>query len=92
MTKDTPVILGYITLDVDIPYTGYQTDIDTYILGSSFIPDKIPLDVARPSPIESIYSAGRGAKAVDTNYEVIPIKDNVFKSPTTILALAAERG
>jgi len=90
MTKVTRVILGYITLDVGIPYTGYQTDIDTYILGSSFIPDKIPLDVARPSPVESIYSAGKGAKIVDRNYEVIPVKDNVLKSPTTILAVAAE--
>jgi len=31
-------------------------------------------------------------ETVDRNYEVIPVKDNVFKSPTTILAVAAERG
>jgi len=31
-------------------------------------------------------------ETMDTNYEVIPVKDNVFKSPTTILAVAAERG
>jgi len=31
-------------------------------------------------------------ETVDRNYEVIPVKDNVFKGPTTILAVAAERG
>jgi len=29
-------------------------------------------------------------ETVDRNYEVISVKDNVFKSPTTILAMAAE--
>ena len=31
-------------------------------------------------------------ETADRNYEVIPIKNNVFKGPTTILAGAAERG
>jgi len=30
-------------------------------------------------------------ETVDRNYEVIPVKDSVFESLTTILAVAAER-
>lgn len=92
MTEARPAISEYINLGEGIPYAEYQRHINSYIFASKFIENKVVLDIACGSGTGTTYSAGKGAKTADRNYEVIPVKDNVFKSPTTILAVAAKRG
>jgi len=92
MTETRPAISEYINLGEGIPYAEYQRHINSYIFTSKFVQNKVVLDVACGSGTGTTYLAGRGAKTVDRNYEVIPVNDNVFKGPMTILAVAAERG
>jgi 2-polyprenyl-3-methyl-5-hydroxy-6-metoxy-1,4-benzoquinol methylase len=92
MTETRPAISDYINLGEGIPYAECQRHINDYIFASKFVQNKVVLDVACGSGTGTTYLAGRGAKTVDRNYEVIPVKDSVFKGPTTILAVAAERG
>jgi len=92
MTETKPAISEYINLGEAIPYAEYQAHISSYIFASNFVQSKAVLDIACGSGTGTTYLANKGAKIADTNYEVIPVKDNVFKSPTTILAVAAERG
>jgi len=90
MTEAEPAISEYINLGEGIPYAEYQRHINSYTFASKFIENKVVLDIACGSGTGTTYLAGKGAKIVDRNYEVIPVKDNVLKSPTTILAVAAE--
>lgn len=92
MTEARPAISEYINLGEGIPYAEYHRHINSYVFASKFVQNKVVLDIACGSGTGTTYLAGKDAKTADRNYEVIPVKDNVFKTPMTILAVAAERG
>ncbi len=64
MTKVRPVISEYIGRNPDITYVEYQTHINRYIFASNFVLNKVVLDVACGSGVESIYLAAKGVKTV----------------------------